>query len=114
VRIEAIKRDIESNLASGDVSPDALAGRNRVSTRYIRKLFEGEGISLSQFVLGRRLALVHRALLDPRLAHRTIGAIAFDVGFGDLSTFNHAFRRHFGMTPSDLRQSAAAAEAAVT
>ncbi len=106
-RLKAIKADIESNLVSGDVGSDALASRHRVSPRYIRKLFEGEGTSLSQFVLGRRLALVHRALLDPRLVHRTIGAIAFDAGFGDLSTFNHAFRRHFGMTPSEARQSAA-------
>ncbi|MER9406920.1 helix-turn-helix domain-containing protein [Mesorhizobium caraganae] len=106
-RLRAIKADIESNLASGDVSSDALAGRHRVSPRYIRKLFEGEGTSLSQFVLGRRLALVCRKLADPRLAHRTIGAIAFDAGFGDLSTFNHAFRRHFGMTPSEARQSVA-------
>ncbi|WP_198020857.1 helix-turn-helix domain-containing protein [Mesorhizobium sp. LNJC399B00] len=106
-RLRAIKADIESNLASGDVGSDALAGRHRVSARYIRKLFEGEGTSLSQFVLGRRLALVCSKLSDLRLAHRTIGAIAFDAGFGDLSTFNHAFRRHFGMTPSEARQSAA-------
>ncbi len=104
-RLRAIKADIESNLASGDVGADALAGRHRVSPRYVRKLFEGEGMSLSQYVLQRRLAQVHRALRDPRLAHRTIGAIAFDAGFGDLSTFNHAFRRHFGMTPSEARQS---------
>ena len=102
-RLKAIVADIEKNLANGDVRPDALARRHGVSTRYIRKLFEGEGTSLSQFVLGRRLALVRAALVDPRLAHRTIGAIAYDAGFGDLSTFNHAFRRRFGMTPSDLR-----------
>jgi AraC-like DNA-binding protein len=40
------------------------------------------------------------------------GAIAFDVGFGDLSTFNHAFRRRFGMTPSELRQNTATVQAA--
>ncbi|MBM2714874.1 helix-turn-helix domain-containing protein [Mesorhizobium caraganae] len=106
-RLRAIKADIESNLASGDVGSEVLAGRHRVSSRYVRKLFEGEGTSLSQFVLGRRLALVCRKLADPRLVHRTIGAIAFDAGFGDLSTFNHAFRRHFGMTPSEARQSVA-------
>ncbi len=106
VRLKAIKADIDSNLASGDVGADALAGRHHVSPRYVRKLFEGEGMSLSRFVLGRRLALVHRALLDPRLVHRSISAIAYDAGFGDLSTFNHAFRRRFGMTPSEARLAA--------
>ncbi|UCI05955.1 helix-turn-helix transcriptional regulator [Mesorhizobium sp. B1-1-8] len=105
-RLKAVKADIEKNLANDDVGSEALAKRHQVSPRYIRKLFEGEGTSLSQFVLGRRLSLAHRRLLDPRCDHLTIGSIAFDAGFGDLSTFNHAFRRHFGATPSDVRQSA--------
>ena len=112
-RLRAVKADIESNLACDDVGADALAGRHGLSARYIRKLFEGEGISLSQFVLQRRLALVCHKLADPRLAHRTIGAIAFDAGFGDLSTFNHAFRRHFGMTPSEARRGAAVQRASL-
>jgi AraC-like DNA-binding protein len=44
-------------------------------------------------------------LSDPRLADRTIGSIAFDVGFGDLSYFNRTFRRRYGATPGEIRQS---------
>jgi AraC-like DNA-binding protein len=102
-RLRAIKADIAQNLTSGDLSPAALALRQGVTPRYIHKLFESEGTTLSQFVLGQRLARVHRMLADPRYAHRTIGALAYDVGFADLSNFNRQFRRHFGMTPSELR-----------
>jgi AraC-like DNA-binding protein len=102
-RMRAIKGDIDENLADGDVSAAALALRQGVSSRYIHKLFESEGVTLSQFVRRQRLARVHRMLADPRYAHRAIGALAFDVGFGDLSTFNREFRRSFGVTPSDVR-----------
>jgi AraC-like DNA-binding protein len=85
----------------------ALAARQRVTPRYIHKVFEGEGTTFSRFVLGQRLARVHRLLTDPRHADRTIGAIVYDAGFGDLSTFNRAFRRQFGATPSDVRAAAA-------
>ena len=101
-RLKAVTADIDANLA-GDVSGDALARRHRISPRYVRKLFEGEGTSLSQYVLGCRLARVHRRLSDPREAHLTIGGIAYDAGFDDLSTFNRSFRRHFGLAPSDVR-----------
>jgi AraC-like DNA-binding protein len=74
-----------------------------VTSRYIHKLFEHEGTTLSQYVIGQRLSRVHRMLTDTRNRHQTIGALAFSAGFGDLSTFNHAFRRHFGATPSDVR-----------
>jgi AraC-like DNA-binding protein len=44
-------------------------------------------------------------LSDPRLADRKISEIAFAVGFGDLSYFNRAFRRHYVVTPSEVKQS---------
>jgi AraC-like DNA-binding protein len=106
-RLCTIKTDIAQNLMDGDVSALALAMRHRVTPRYIHKLFESEGATLSRFVLGQRLARAHRLLTDPRYSHRTISALAFDVGFGDLSTFNRQFRRHYGATPSDVRAAAA-------
>lgn len=57
-------------------------------------------------MLGQRLARAHRALRDPRSADLKISTIAFAAGFGDLSYFNHAFRRHYGATPSDVRAAA--------
>jgi AraC-like DNA-binding protein len=102
-RLRAIKADIVRNLRDGDVSVTALAGRHGVTPRYIQRLFESEGTTLSKFVLGQRLAQAYRMLADPRLGHRTIGTLAFDAGFGDLSTFNRQFRRYYGATPSDIR-----------
>ena len=102
-RLRAIKNDIARNLDAGDLSAASLALRQGVTPRYIHKLFEDEGMTLSKFVLGQRLARVHRMLGDPRHAPLTIGAIAYGAGFGDLSTFNREFRRCFGATPSDVR-----------
>jgi AraC-like DNA-binding protein len=105
-RLSAIRADIARNLEHGEVSAPALAMRHRVTSRYIHKLFESEGVTLSRFVLGRRLARVHRMLIDPVNQARTISDVAFRAGFGDLSTFNREFRRHYGATPSDVRAAA--------
>jgi AraC-like DNA-binding protein len=102
-RLRAIKADVVRSLRDGDVSITALAARHRVTMRYIQRLFESESTTLSQFVLGQRLVQVHRMLADPRHADRAISTIAYDAGFGDLSTFNREFRRRFGATPSDVR-----------
>ena len=50
-------------------------------------------------------------LTDLRLAQRSISSVAFEVGFGDLSYFNRAFRRCYGATPSEVRRSAERNEA---
>jgi AraC-like DNA-binding protein len=105
-RLRAVKADVIRNLRDGDVSVTALAGRHRVSARYIQRLFESDGTTLSKFVLGQRLAQAYRMLADPRQGDRMIGTLAFEVGFGDLSTFNREFRRHYGATPSDVRAAA--------
>jgi AraC-like DNA-binding protein len=105
-RLRAIKGDILENLSRGDLSIDAVALRNGISPRYVRMLFDGEGATYSDFVLGHRLARAHRMLRDPRNVGRTISAMAFEAGFGDLSYFNRAFRRRYGATPSDVRMAA--------
>jgi AraC-like DNA-binding protein len=58
---------------------------------------------LPQFILGHR---IYRLLRDQRCANRSITSIAYDACFGDLSYFNRTFRRHYGATPSDIRNTA--------
>ncbi|MBO0832687.1 MAG: helix-turn-helix transcriptional regulator, partial [Actinobacteria bacterium] len=102
-RLAEIKADIERHLTDCSLTAATLAARHRISTRYLHRLFEDEEVTYSQFVLDLRLALAYRNLRQPRYAHRTISSIANDTGFGDLSYFNRAFRRRYGITPSDAR-----------
>lgn len=106
-RLLALKSDILANLTRRDLSIETLAARHGISPRYIRALFEGEEQTFTDFVLSGRLERAHRCLVDPRFAGHMISTIAFESGFGDLSYFNHAFRRCFGATPSDIRASVA-------
>jgi AraC-like DNA-binding protein len=102
-RLHAIKMDIIANVASRDLTIDSLAQRHGISPRYIRSLFQAEHTCFTDFVLEQRLALAHRRLRDGRFIDCMISTIAFESGFGDLSYFNHAFRRRYGFRPSDLR-----------
>jgi AraC-like DNA-binding protein len=102
-RLRAIKDDIEAHLADGGLTPVVVARRQRISDSYIRKLFETEGTSFSEFVLTRRLVRANRLLTDQRFADRTIAWIAFACGFGDVSYFNRTFKRLYGAPPTDIR-----------
>jgi AraC-like DNA-binding protein len=61
-RLRAIKEDIANNIGRGGLTPETIATRHHLSERYIRKLFEMEGGSLSDFVLGQKLLRAHRML----------------------------------------------------
>ena len=105
-RLASIKSDILHALSRSDLSTEMIAARHGISPRYVRKLFELSGSSFSAYVLAERLAKARRMLIDRRHAQLNITQIAHESGFGDVSYFNRAFRRHFGATPSDIRAAA--------
>ena len=107
-RLQAIKADIAARFNDFELTVSAVALRHGVTPRYIQKLFEDDGVTFSEYVLGRRLAEAHRSLADPHLANRSISTIAFNAGFSDLSYFNRTYRRRFGATPTETRVQAAA------
>jgi AraC-like DNA-binding protein len=102
-RLRAIKQDITAHLDDGGLTPAKVAERHGLTLRYLQKLFETEGVSYSEFLLGQRLAKAYRLLTSSLHAQRSIANIAYGVGFNDLSYFNRVFRRQFGGTPSDIR-----------
>ena len=102
-RLAAIKADVGRHLTDSSLGVAALAARHGITPRYLHKLFEDDAMTYSQYVLDQRLALAYRRLRSPRSAARTVSSIAHDTGFGDLSYFNRAFRRRYGITPSGAR-----------
>jgi AraC family transcriptional regulator len=91
---------IESHFAR-DVSLDEVAEVCGVSRfRMSRKFGEAMGISLRQYIRGRRLTEAARALAA---GAPDILALALEAGFGSHEAFTRAFHEQFGMTPADVR-----------
>ncbi|GAB5535399.1 MAG: hypothetical protein Rubg2KO_16480 [Rubricoccaceae bacterium] len=59
--------------------------------------------SFYDFVNGYRVRDVQRRLIDPEFAHWTVLAIGMEAGFKAKSSFNAAFKRVAGVTPSQYR-----------
>ncbi|HEV2547757.1 MAG TPA: AraC family transcriptional regulator [Stellaceae bacterium] len=86
---------------SDPLTLDQLAAAASMSKyHFLRSFRRIVGMTPYRYLLGLRLR--HAAV---RLAQSSapVSAIAFDTGFGDLSTFNARFRRHFGASPSRYR-----------
>ena len=100
-RFAAIRADILQNLTQVRLSPKIIAKRQGVTERYIHMLFEE---TFGAFVASARLDRARDLLLNPATAAIRISDIAQRVGYGEITTFNRAFRRRFGDTPSGLRR----------
>src|SRR5580658_2541803 len=105
-RLASILREIERRSGDPGLSALTVALLLGVTPRYVHLLLEESGKSFTHHVLERRLDKAAVLLRDPCWRHRKIADIAAEAGFTDLSYFNRAFRRHFGATPSDIRETA--------
>ena len=101
-RLQAVVRAIDRHLTDPEVNAERIGASLGLSQRYVQHLLAEAGTTFSQVLRQKRLDRA-RQMLQERTPHRIID-IAYAVGFRDLSNFNHAFRQHFGCTPSDLRR----------
>ena len=81
-----------------------IASRVGISARQVERLFREQiGASPKAFYIGLRLARA-RTLL--RQTINPILSIAVECGFGSTSHFSHAYKREFGVAPTDERRRA--------
>lgn len=104
-RLELIKKDVLDRSRDPSLTVNSVARRQGVTPRYVQHLFEGEGTTFTEFLRDSRLALAYQRL-EEGAAQMSIAEIALESGFTDLSNFNRAFRRRYGVTPSDVRAEA--------
>lgn len=93
---------IDSNLRSGPIHVEALAAAHNVSARTIHRTFSLTGDTMTAVVRARRLAAVREDLVHTDM---TIATIAHRWSYYDPSHLGREFRRHFGVSPSEYRES---------
>lgn len=99
-----ISQAIEVQLGDGDLTLHRIAEQQRVSARYIQKLFQQAGMSFSHYLRRRRLEHCHSDLASAAHRHLSISEICFRWGFNDAAHFSRSFGAEYGMTPREFRQ----------
>jgi AraC-like DNA-binding protein len=99
--METKKPWVDSGLNLQDLADFCGMSRHNL-TEVINRSFEK---NFCDFVNEYRVAEFKRLLARPDSANFTILALAFDAGFNSKATFNAAFRKASGITPSEYRKS---------
>ncbi|MET9435733.1 helix-turn-helix domain-containing protein [Streptomyces sp. NPDC006551] len=104
--LDRIKSSAEARLGEPELSPRMLAEELGISLRSLHKLFHAEGTTFGGWVRERRLEACRAELARPDAAGLAISAVAARWGFPRPAHFSRAFRRAYGVSPSQWRESA--------
>ena len=89
-----------------------LSDKLGLNRYYISHLFSKKlGMRFNDYINSLRISEACRMLLN---SDDSVTDICFHVGFGTLRTFNRAFIRHTGRTPSEYRKNTSPTESVTT
>lgn len=81
-----------------------IAKRLDISSHHLSQLInEKLGQNFFDFINTYRIEEAKKLLADPQKRHFTILSLALEVGFNNKASFNSAFKKYTGMTPSQFR-----------
>lgn len=100
ILLTSVKEYIRKQLRRPGLSVGELAQAHHVSVRKIHALFSSIGQTPATYVRTQRLERAVSQLLLRASTGQTIAVISESCGFTDPATFNRAFRRAYGCSPS--------------
>jgi len=102
-RLQQVKAYMNRHADDMDLTPDRIADALGLARSTLYRLLQEEGLQINAHVAEYRLTMVARTLRDMAWTGRSIGEIAALWGHIDQAYFARAFKKQFGMTPSDYR-----------
>jgi len=96
----AVERILPQLLPHARASALNVAQRLGVSTRTLSRKLRDEGVAFPQILEETRVALAKCYLAEQDLP---VSEIAWLLGYGEVSSFTHAFKRWTGVTPRQFR-----------
>ena len=105
--IEAVKEHID-HYYQEQISLETVARLFLVSKEHLsRKFRELQGETVNEYITRVRMEDARRLIVEEQVE---IKETAFLVGYADLAYFYRVFKKHFGVPPGQVRDSAAADE----
>ena len=88
-----------------DLSLFSLAGLLHIQPNHLSQIInEKENQNFFDYVNGYRVNAVKMEILTGKLADHTLLGIALDCGFNSKASFNRAFKKHTGLTPTEFKK----------
>jgi AraC-like DNA-binding protein len=94
---------IEGQLGDYELEVSSIAAAHYISVRYLQKLFEEEGQTVTRWIRDRRIEHCRMDLANAALVHMPVSVIAARRGLRSPAHFSRLFKENFGLAPGEYR-----------
>ncbi|WP_307806451.1 helix-turn-helix domain-containing protein [Streptomyces sp. FH025] len=101
--VRRVREYIDHRLGDPELTPERIARAHHISVRYLHRLFEHEGVTVSRLIQQRRLEACARELGRRGRTVPTVSAVAQRWGFVNPAHFSRSFRAAYGVSPREWR-----------
>jgi AraC-like DNA-binding protein len=95
-----VENEVQRLLPHGKAQREEVAKAVRMSTRTLSRRLAGEGTGFEEILDELRRSLAHQYIKEPGLS---LSQISWLLGYEGATSFNHAFKRWTGRSPSEVR-----------
>lgn len=97
---------IIEHLTNPELTPSKVAEALDISLRHLYRLFNDEQFSINKYIQNKRLERVKIDLGDQRFRQTSITSLALKWGFWDSAHFSKIFKKAYGISPKECRDTA--------
>ncbi|MNO14184.1 Melibiose operon regulatory protein [compost metagenome] len=99
--VDKTREYINAHLAE-EISMEGIAQNVHLNADYLTRIFKKEeGISISKYIINRKIERAKNLLAD---TNKSIGEIAAMVGYYNYSSFNRVFTKEVSMSPQEYKK----------
>jgi AraC-like DNA-binding protein len=99
----AVRRHVRQHASDVTLDGAAIAAALGWSLRYVQAVLKEAGTTPSELIRQERVKLARSMLSSPANQHVNLARISAECGFNSHAAFSAAFRREFGISPSEAR-----------
>lgn len=102
-QLARVQAYMERSLGDPRLDVGTIAAANGMSVRYLQRLFEEDGDTVTGWIRARRIELCRRDLTDARYAHMSVSSVAARRGLTNAAHFSRLFKSVLGVPPTHYR-----------
>lgn len=97
--------DKESPYLNPSLTLQQLSNALNIKTHHLSEILNDHiNRSFYDFINLYRIEAIKKKIIDPKESHKKILSLAYEFGFNSKSSFNNAFKKQTGLTPSEFKK----------